>query len=139
MADLKERVAYVHGLANGFDLGGDSKEGQVLVEVLDVLEAMAETISEVESAQRELEVYVESLDDDLAEMEEDFYGDDGDEAENDNGDWAERCPTCGTPFEVDLNAEDPNWQPGAELTCPGCGAIVEQNGRRRGDLSGKTQ
>lgn len=134
MADLKERVAYVHGLASGFDVAGGSKEGQVLVEVLDVLEAMAEALSEVESAQQELEAYVESLDGDLADLEEDFYGDDEGEDEDDLDGY---CPSCGEPFEADGGGFE--GHAGAEIACPQCGAVFDRNGQRREDLTGRTQ
>lgn len=116
MSELEQRVAYLHGLASGFNLREESKEGQVLADVLDVLDLMATTISRVETAQADLEEYVESLDEDLAELEEEFY-------EDDLPTWEVTCPQCGTTIEVDEDDYDDEGR--LNLGCPECGAPVE--------------
>lgn len=116
MSELEQRVAYLHGLASGFNLREESKEGQVLADVLDVLDLMATAISRVETAQADLEEYVESLDEDLAELEEEFY-------EDDIPTWEVTCSQCGTAIEVDEDDYDDEGR--LNLSCPECGAPVE--------------
>lgn len=115
MSDLTQRVAYLQGLASGFNVTEASREGQVLKEVLDVLGLMAENIARIEQDQEELEAYVESLDSDLSELEDDYYGTEGDEEEV----WEISCPHCGTVFELEADGEDR-----AETVCPECGASL---------------
>lgn len=111
MSDIKERLAYLQGLANGYNLQDESKEGQILVEMLGVLDQMASTLMDIEETQTELESYVESLDSDLSELEGDFYG--ADEVVE------VRCPECGTDWEVEETGS--NGTDALDLTCPGCG------------------
>lgn len=120
MSELEQRVAYLHGLASGFNLREASKEGQVLMEVLDVLELMASNIARVESAHEDLEEYVESLDEDLTEIEEDFY--DLDEGEEDVAEF--QCPACGSTFEIQGGEADD--EDNLDLTCPECGVLVNE-------------
>ncbi len=116
LADLKERVAYLQGLATGFGDGADRRD-QVLKEVLDVLGLVADRIAGLEKSHRELEAYVESLDEDLAEMEDDFYV-----AEEELEGVV--CPLCGAEVEV----EDEDREAG-DLNCPECGHTFERRGR----------
>lgn len=127
MSELEQRVAYLHGLASGFNLREGSKEGQVLADVLDVLDLMAGAISRVETAHADLEEYVESLDEDLAELEEEFY-------EDDRPTWEVTCPRCGTTIEVDEDDYDDEGR--LNLDCPECGAPVE-HALPDGALSGR--
>ena len=56
MDQLKEKIAYLAGLAEGLDLDTDTKEGKLLKAIVGALEDVAEEIS--------------SLDDEIGEMEE---------------------------------------------------------------------
>lgn len=118
MSELQQKVAYLHGLAGGFNLEDTGTQGQLLLEIVDTLDMIADTIARVEETQEELEVYMESMDEDLSEMEKDFYGLD-DELEFDTV----SCPVCNTLIEVD-NPDDHYFE-GEErrdLNCPECGA-----------------
>lgn len=130
MSELEQRVAYLHGLASGFNLREAGKEGQVLMEVLDVLDLMASSIARIESSHEDLEEYVESLDEDLTELEEDFY-----ELDEGEGEGAEvDCPACGATIEVEGDEEEEGQA--LDHTCPECGVLVsgaagEARGRPR--------
>lgn len=120
MSDLKQRVAYLQGLASGFNVGEGSREGQVLREVLHVLDEMAESIERVEQQQEELEAYVESLDSDLSELEDDYYGIEDGDFDDEGEVWEVTCPDCGTVVEWDAGDD------AESTTCPECGAAVER-------------
>lgn len=128
VSELEQRVAYLHGLASGFNLREASKEGEVLMEVLDVLDLMASSIARVESEHEDLEEYVESLDEDLTELEEDYY-------ELEEGEVVEvECPACGASIELEGDEEEEGQA--LDLTCPECGVALtggagEEHGRRR--------
>ncbi len=121
MSDINDRVAYLKGLAEGMKLSDETNEGKLLLKTLDVLEKMAEELTTLRADHDELDEYVESIDDDLADMEEYLFDDeeedDEDEDEDDDQMVVYTCPHCGNEvtFEVDgFDFEEDNL-------CPNCG------------------
>ncbi|WP_425061167.1 hypothetical protein SCACP_19470 [Sporomusa carbonis] len=135
MRNLKEKVAYLHGLTQGLNVNEHSSEGKLLLNIIDVLDSFAEEVHSVNLAQMELEEYVESIDEDLTDLEEQIYEEDfdSDEDENDNiyeesydDDMVEvACPSCHelVTFESDILDDDDD----IEVTCPYCGGVVYDN------------
>ncbi len=76
---LVEKVAYLKGLAEGLGIEESSKEGKLLLHIVDALEEFADVLDETIENQMELEEYVDFMDEDLADLEEDVYGIDSDE------------------------------------------------------------
>ena len=123
MSNINDRVAYLKGLAEGMKLSDETNEGKLLLKMLDVLEGMAEEITTLRADHDELDEYVESIDDDLADMEEYLFDDDDEDYEDDDDEDEDdqmvvyNCPHCGTEvtFEVDgFDFEEDNL-------CPNCG------------------
>ena len=75
MKYLYEEVAYLKGLAEGLEIGKESKEGKIIHKIIDVLESFAESIVELDEEQCDLAEYVESIDEDLSDIEDDIYDD----------------------------------------------------------------
>ena len=48
MKYLYEEVAYLKGLAEGLEIGKESKEGKIIHKIIDVLESFAESIVELD-------------------------------------------------------------------------------------------
>ena len=46
MKNILQRIAYVQGLADGLGLEESSKEGQILLELVDVVAELAEVVDE---------------------------------------------------------------------------------------------
>ena len=44
MMNIQERVAYLHGLTKGLDVDGRTPEGKAILQIIDVLEDMADDI-----------------------------------------------------------------------------------------------
>lgn len=128
--NIKEKVAYVQGLTNGMDINGETREGRLLLNVVDLLDDMADVIESVRSQHDDLEVYVESIDEDLTQLEDDFYDIDTVEMDDDFADEDEEgidfveveCPSCheAVHFEENLLHDDDE----VEITCPNCGGTV---------------
>lgn len=114
--DLKERVHYLQGLAAGLQLGEESPAGKVLNGVLEVLEEVAGELQEVNRSHAELEDYVECVDADLADLEQNVAG----EA------IFLTCPECGEALEVPAD-EDEEEEGAPEITCPNCGLLVYEH------------
>ncbi|SCI75227.1 Uncharacterised protein [uncultured Clostridium sp.] len=119
MKYLYEEVAYLKGLAEGLDISEDTKEGKIIHKIVDVLESFADAIVELEEEQIELIEYVESIDEDLADIEDDIY----EEAEDDDEfNYIEmECPSCNDFVEID---EDLLYDEGVDIVCPNCQSII---------------
>ena len=46
--EISEKVAYLKGLAEGLNLDTESKEGKLIVAIIDVLDDMAEKFAEID-------------------------------------------------------------------------------------------
>lgn len=116
MQHLYERVSYLRGLCEGMELSKDSKEGKVIAAIIDTLDEFADAIIELYEEQGELSDYIDSIEEDLTDMEEDFYGDE------DELDFVElECPNCGEEVEVD---EDLLYEEDTEIICPYCSKVI---------------
>jgi endogenous inhibitor of DNA gyrase (YacG/DUF329 family) len=120
MGNIKEKVAYLQGLTKGLNVTGQSSEGKLLLNMVDVLQDKAEEIDCLHSGQDDLENYVETIDEDLTDLEEEVY-EDVDDIET----VEIECPACHetVAFEADLLNEDDV----VEVTCPSCGEVVYDN------------
>lgn len=67
MDHLYQKVSYLKGLAEGLGIEESTKEGKLLLHMVDTLEDFAEAIEE-------LDEYMRYVDEDLADVEEEVYG-----------------------------------------------------------------
>ena len=116
MSYIKERVAYLRGLAEGMELG-DNKEGKLLNAIIATLDEMADSIDDNEASIIELDECVDDLYDSVEGLEDCIFDDD----EDDDEDYIEvECPSCGETiyFDHSMLEEDD------DLICPNCNASV---------------
>ena len=136
MGNLKEQVAYLQGLTKGLNLNESSAEGKLLLKIVDVLDNVAEEIQCMHFTQEDLETYMETIDEDLTDLEDEVYEDVNDEGDldevedyneiTDEDDFVEvACPVCHeeVTFEADILDDDD----AIEVTCPYCNGIVYDN------------
>ena len=74
MEYLMQKVSYLKGLTEGLGIEDTSKEGKLLLHIVDTLEEFADVLDETIENQMELEEYVDFIDEDLADLEDDIYG-----------------------------------------------------------------
>ncbi len=122
MMTITEKVAYLKGLADGLKLDDNTTEGKILKNVIDVLEDMALTVSDLEDTMGEIAQQVDEIDDDLAAVEDDLYGDeDEDDDEDLDGEIYEvECPNCGETVCIDEDLLEEG-----SVNCPNCGELLE--------------
>ena len=132
---ITEKVAYVRGLMEGLDLDADKKEVKVLNAVIELLDDMAATVSELEEGYQEMADQLDEVDADLGDLEEEFYGgcdDDecdcccGDDDEEDLEDEMDDCyyeVTCPSCQETICLSEDLIAE--GKIDCPNCGETLE--------------
>lgn len=82
---LFQKVSYLQGLADGLGVDENTNEGKLITHIIDVLGEFAEVLDEVMGDQRDLEEYVNFIDEDLADVEEEIY--DMDECDEDDFDF----------------------------------------------------
>lgn len=110
MNQIKERLAYLKGLAEGLNVGQSTPEGRVLAGMMEVMNEMARSLDRLTLMQDQLEEYIEAVDDDLGDLEEVFYGED---LEDDDFEYDE-----------DLELDDDTAIEYLEMNCPNCGETV---------------
>ena len=128
-----EKVAYLKGLAEGYGLDPDKKEGKILAAILDVLEDLALDQLDLSDSIEELADGLDAVSDDLEDVEDILFGDEDDEDEDEDEDDEEgeawdgetvfyecECPVCGETVTFD---EGVLRQGGIE--CPACGEKLE--------------
>ncbi|KXO17101.1 hypothetical protein HMPREF3189_00068 [Clostridiales bacterium KA00134] len=76
MNDSIKKIAYLKGLAHGYEVSEKSKEGKLLLEIIDTLADLAESLEEKYSS---LEDYVDMIEEDLSELEEVVYDEEDDD------------------------------------------------------------
>ncbi|MBM7867912.1 CD1247 N-terminal domain-containing protein [Heliomicrobium gestii] len=122
MQKLRQRISYLQGLAEGMNVGASSREGRLLTEMLQVLGDMADSIDTLKAEQERLDEIVESMDDDLFQLEQDMYEDDEEEDDDDDDIVEIACPSCheNITFDAELLDDDDYL----EVTCPSCRQVI---------------
>ncbi len=128
MSKLTDRISYLKGMADGMKLNMDKDANKLMLEMLTVMGEMAEEMAAMTEAHNDLNEYVESIDDDLADLEETLFGDEDEDLEGDEGDEEEdedldeddlisyACPHCG--HEIEFHASDVDFD--EDYLCPAC-------------------
>ena len=107
--NLTERIAYIRGLAEGLKLDENKDEVKVINAIIDLLEDMAYDVVDMEEIVDDVCNQVDEIDEDLAEVEDELYGDDYEtewEYDDDEDALIEgelKCPMCGAEFEFDFS------------------------------------
>ncbi len=83
MPSLNDKIGYIHGMMDGLKLNKDDDNVKLMFMMIDVIDSLAESVNTLIEDHEELCDYVESIDDDLTELEmrsgdtyEDFDEDD---------------------------------------------------------------
>lgn len=129
MSYLKEKVAYLKGLAEGMKINDSTNEGKLLKAIIDVLDDVALSVEDIEEIQEELSQQVDTIDEDLAEIEKAVYseedcscGCEDDEDEDDEDLTTEfECPHCNEKVTIDLKDIDDD----SVIECPHCNKEIE--------------
>ncbi|MBE6667720.1 MAG: hypothetical protein E7607_05385 [Ruminococcaceae bacterium] len=133
---ISEKAAYIKGLADGTEIDNTTKEGKLILALIDIVGEMAEAIADLEADVDTAFDYCEELDEDLGAVEELLIEDDEcdccdcddcdcdcDDCDCDCCDDEEyfevECPSCGETICFD-GSIDPE-----ELACPACGEKFE--------------
>lgn len=118
MSYLTEKMAYITGLSEGLDIDETTKEGKLLLAIVDALADIADEIEEIEDLQDETQSQLDEVDEDLDALEGFVYGDD----EEDDDEFGIECPSCGDMIYLDAetlaSCDD-------KIVCPSCNEEIE--------------
>lgn len=120
-----EKVAYLKGLAEGYGMDKETKEGKILSTILDILEDLALSVEDIDAEIDELNEGLDCVSDDLADVEDILFEDDEDEEDCDCGCedpvlYEAVCPSCGDSVTFDEDILEKG-----SIQCPGCGEELE--------------
>lgn len=138
MEDLSSRMGYLRGLAEGLGINDETREGKIIGQIISVLDDIVESVEALKEDYDELFSYVEAIDEDLTDLENDFdeedeedegYDDYDEDEDEDEGDEEEydvsftvECPECRQEVVIDEDIlED---EESLEVLCPNCGRVV---------------
>ncbi|WP_368487839.1 CD1247 N-terminal domain-containing protein [Clostridium sp. BJN0013] len=117
MHSIISKVSYLKGLVDGLKIDKNTNDGKVIIEIVDVLENMAEEIENISEDHKNMRTYIDCMNKDLADLQDNLYDDDyeayKDEGENFTG---IQCPNCNDMVYVDKDILERR----KELTCPNC-------------------
>ena len=113
---LSEKSAYLKGLMDGLNLSKETPEGKMISGIVDLLQDMPSSISDLEENAIAVSDELDEIEDDLDAIEE-FLMDEDDE-EEDEDDVVDFSDDDGEDFDY---AEDTT----SEVTCPKCGEVIE--------------
>ena len=124
---ITEKLAYIKGLCEGLKLDDSSKEGKILLAVVDLLGDVTEQVSENEGDINQIfdeldRVYdeIDAIDEDLTDVEDALYDEDEDDDDWDYDDDEYDMLEDGDEDITDLYDEE---NPIYEITCPKCGEV----------------
>ncbi|MCL2366167.1 MAG: hypothetical protein FWC75_03870 [Oscillospiraceae bacterium] len=134
---IKEKVAYIKGLAEGLGLDSDVKTEKLIDVIIDTLDEMADEIEALNQNALDIGDELDAISDDLEEVEEFLFGDEDDDYDDfdfDNDEdgcgcgfcggggfsYEVACPACGA--EVELDESDLALD---SINCPKCNEVLE--------------
>ena len=138
MMSLTEKLAYIQGLCEGMELDGTTKEGKVLLAIVDLLDDLTDTVSQLDNDIDQIFDEIDAIDEDLTDVEDALLYDDEDECHcghHHHHHHHGECH-CGHHHDDDEEWDDEEWDdedltdlydeenPLYEITCPKCGEIV---------------
>ena len=129
MSKLTDRISFLKGMAAGMKLNMEKDSNKLMLEMLTVMGEMSEEMAAMTEAHNDLNEYVESIDDDLADLEETLFGEEDGEVDEElvEGEDGEieigeddliiyACPHCG--HEIEFSASDVDFD--EDFLCPAC-------------------
>ena len=128
---LSERTAYLKGLMEGMNIDTDTNEGKLFKAIIETLDDMALTVSDVEDVVDAVCDELDSIEEDLDTIEEYLLDEEEDEEDEDYEDeddfdfgdeviYEIKCPVCNAVINLDEEMLE-----AGSIECPDCGEELE--------------
>ena len=124
---IEKKVAYLKGLAEGLALDENKPETKIINAMLDVLDELAMSVTDLEDAMDIFSEQLDAVDEDLDELENFVYEElddcccDDCDCDDDEEEYYEvECPSCGEVICVDRDILEEG-----SINCPQCNELLE--------------
>jgi len=123
--NITEKVAYIKGLVDGMEFEGSTPEKKLLLSIIDLLDQMAQEVTDIREEVETLGDMADELDNDLGELEDYVYeeadedDDEYDLMDDDEDEYSFECPKCGETVCF-CDSDDPS-----DVVCPNCGERID--------------
>ena len=124
---VTEKVAYLKGLAEGLALDENKPETKIINAMLDILDELAMSVTDLEDAMDIFSEQLDAVDEDLDELENFVYEelDDCDcdcdcDCDDEEEYYDVECPSCGEVICVDRDILEEG-----SINCPQCNELLE--------------
>ncbi len=124
---IEKKVAYLKGLAEGLALDESKPETKIINAMLDVLDELAMSVTDLEDAMDIFSEQLDAVDEDLDELENFVYEElddcccDDCDCEDDEEEYYDvECPSCGEVICVDRDILEEG-----SINCPQCNELLE--------------
>lgn len=125
--ETRETLGYLKGIIDGMDIDETTKEGKVLLAIVDVLDNIVMDIEDMTEGLEVLGEHIDLIDEDLEAVEDYLEDEDYDDFDDcdccdccDDEEYEIECPSCQEIFVVD---EETILE--GEFECPNCGEHLE--------------
>jgi hypothetical protein len=117
LKDIAEKVSYLQGLSEGLNVSDGSPQGKIIAGMLGILDDINNEIINIKNNLENFKEYVDSIDDDLFDLEENFNKEDAE------FDYIEvSCSNCGEKLYFNSDVMDDDDV--IEIICPNCDEVV---------------
>lgn len=117
MNSVNSKVSYLKGLVKGLEIDKNSKEGRIIVEIINVLDDVSEEISDMAHNQRYMSEHINEIDGELSDLLDAVMYDDTGSFEDAYDNFEElKCPNCNDMVYIDRGI----MEQGKEIACPNC-------------------
>lgn len=123
---ISEKVYYIKGLAEGLELDESDKTSKLIKAIIDVLDDIALTVEDLEDTCAELTEQLDAVDEDLSNLEDDYYQDMCDDYDDDDYGLIDEevyeveCPNCNDLIYLDEELINKGG-----ISCPNCNTDLE--------------
>ena len=125
---VSEKANYIKGLMDGMNLDTNTNEGKLFKAIIETLDDMALTVSDVEDVVDAVCDELDSIEEDLDAIEEYLLDEDECDCDEDEDDfeyddeviYEVTCPVCGEVIDLDEEMMD-----AGSIACPKCGESLE--------------
>jgi phage FluMu protein Com len=120
MMTITEKAAFLKGLAEGLALDASKPEAKLINAIIDLLDDLTLTVSDLEDGLEILNEQVDAVDEDLDDLESYVYEELDEDYDEDDDYFEIECPKCGEVVCVDEGVlED------GSINCPNCDELLE--------------
>lgn len=139
MKALREKIAYIRGLAEGMELDKGDPRTKLLLQIMDLLRDMVVEMEDLSDRVEDTEDLVDALDEDLADVEDYVFEDDEDdccscEDDDDLSEFEIQCPHCDEIVFVDEDELVEAADEEIEIVCPNCKQVIFSDDEEEGEL-----